>query len=362
MSCTFEMKFSSYAFQVCAFFLCTIDRVLQSKFTISSSNDKFILKVDSIVFVILLLILVLKPCYSLLISYIEKCTLFISCCCCNYTVLCFFVCRKVLFSWLDISFFSAFSNDTSCMQFPIPAEYFDKSVQLKNGDIKVFIRVKNKKNKRKKKVSLKISLVTDNKKSVTIASRKFKLRKTAWQHIHLPATLIKSIQKQHMDVLKICIHCNRCRRKVKIELPTRPNTKRKKRKNKNGRRRRKQRVPKLRKNRPKLLLYSKSTEVSVRNRRHVPSECSSKCCKRAQFIQFSSLHLPQEVEFPKGFLFEQCTTMCSENDASTQSHDVIECKSVRKDPLNLNIKFKDGIQFNLSIPNAKVSTCQFHIQ
>lgn len=249
------------------------------------------------------------------------------------------------------------------MQFPIPVEYFDKSVHLKNGDIKVFIRVKNKKNKRKKKVSLKISLITENKKSVTIASRKFKLRKTAWQHIHLPATLIKSIQRQHMDVLKICIHCNKCKRKVKIELPTRPNTKRKKkRKNKNGRRRRKQRVPKLRKNRPKLLLYSKSTEVSVRNRRHVPSECDSKCCKRAQFIPFSSLHLPQEIEFPKGFLYEQCTTLCSENDASKQSHDVKECTSVRKDPLNLDIKFKDGIQFNLSIPNAKVSTCQCHIQ
>lgn len=258
---------------------------------------------------------------------------------------------------------AAFSNDTSCMQFPIPVEYFDKNVQLKNGDIKVFIRVKNKKNKRKKKVSLKISLITESKKSVTIASRKFKLRKTAWQHIHLPATLIKSIQRQHMDVLKICIHCNKCKRKVKIELPTRPNTKRKKkRKNKNGRRRRKQRVPKLRKNRPKLLLYSKSTEVSVRNRRHVPSECDSKCCKRAQFIPFNSLHLPQEIEFPKGFLYELCTTLCSENDASKQSHDVKECKSVRKDPLNLDIKFKDGIQFNLSIPNAKVSTCQCHIQ
>uniref|UniRef100_A0A8W8M5P8 ZP domain-containing protein n=1 Tax=Magallana gigas TaxID=29159 RepID=A0A8W8M5P8_MAGGI len=95
---------------------------------------------------------------------------------------------------------AAFSNDTSCMQFPIPVEYFDKSVQLKNGDIKVFIR---------------------------------------------------------------------------------------------------------------------------------------------------------EIEFPKGFLYEQCTTLCSENDASKQSHDVKECKSVRKDPLNLDIKFKDGIQFNLSIPNAK---------
>lgn len=247
------------------------------------------------------------------------------------------------------------------MQFPIPPEYLSPYVHLSDGDIKVFIKVKKRKNKRKRKVSLKITLMNENNdKLTTIASRKFRLRSTNWQHIHLGSTLIKSIQKQRMEVLRVCIHCNRCNRKVQVEFPIKRRNKRRRK----NRRRKKPRKPKLRKNRPRLLLYSKRNTSNVRHRRHVlEKRFASKCCKQARFISFSSLQLPQEVEFPSGFMIEQCTNVCSANDAlSLETDDVIECKGAETEPINLNIRFKDGIKFNMSIPNAKVSKCGSHIQ
>ncbi|XP_061185665.1 uncharacterized protein LOC133193739 [Saccostrea echinata] len=255
-----------------------------------------------------------------------------------------------------------FTKDTSCMQFPIPVQYLNPDVKLSNGDIRVYIKVKKRKNrKRKRKISLRVSLIDNNNNNQTIiASRKFKLKSTKWQNIHLPSTLIKSIKKQRMKVLKICIHCNKCNKKVRVEFPLKRKSKRKKK----NQRRRKIRKIKLRKNRPRLLLYSKREGISDRFRRNTFKTCSANCCKRIRFIPFSSLHLPQEVLFPSGFTYEECTK-CSESfDTLTSdlANDVTICKPTQKSPLNLDIKFEDGIEFTLSIPNIRVNKCQCHIQ
>ncbi|XP_048754269.1 uncharacterized protein LOC125665599 [Ostrea edulis] len=253
-----------------------------------------------------------------------------------------------------------FTNDTSCMQFPIPIDYLDPNVKLGDGDIQVFIKVKKRKNRRKRKVSLKVSLIEDSSNQTVIASRKFKLRKTEWQNIHLPSVLIKSIQRRRMRVLRVCIRCIRCR-KVRVEFPLKIRSKRRRKKKSRGRKMRKR---KLRKNRPRLLLFSKRVESSVRNRRHTLNDC--KCCKHARFVPFSSLQLPHEVAFPNGFTYEECTQTCEKNNVMLQSYsagnDPTTCNSVEKKPLNLNIKYKDGIEFTLAIPNARVTKCQCHIQ
>ncbi|XP_062613294.1 uncharacterized protein LOC134275066 [Saccostrea cucullata] len=258
-----------------------------------------------------------------------------------------------------------FTKDSSCMQFPIPVQYLDPGVKLSNGDIRVYIKVKKRKNrKRKRKISLKVSLIDNNNNQTVIASRKFKLKSTKWQNIHLPSTLIKSIKRQKMEVLKICIHCNKCSKKVQVEFPLKNKSKRRKKKKKKNQRRRKMRKIKLRKNRPRLLLFSKREGISERFRRHTFKTCATKCCKRIRFIPFSTLHLPQDILFPSGFTYEECTK-CSESfDTMTSdlAKDATVCKSTQKSPLNLDIKYKDGIEFTLSIPNVRVNKCQCHIQ
>jgi hypothetical protein len=120
----------------------------------------------------------------------------------------------------------------------------------------------------------------------------------------------------------------------------------------------------LRKNRPRLLLFSKRVESSARNRRHTLGDC--KCCKHARFISFSSLQLPHEVASPSGFTYEECTPTCEKNEIIPQTYgarnDHTICNSAQNKPVNLNIKYKDGIEFPLVIPNARVTKCQCHIQ
>lgn len=172
----------------------------------------------------------------------------------------------------------------------------------------------NRKRKRRKKtINLTIlSVDSDGKPGIQLASVKSKLRKTKWLRLNLPQDIVQRAVDSDSKTFQIYVKCEGCDRRTKLILAQK------------GRRRgnslaKKEKVTrKLHKRRPILYLHTQ-VNPEIRNRRsaqvsgcsvHSSTNCS---CRKIQFVvDFKEFDWPWIIS-PKRYKTAVCENVCSNN-------------------------------------------------
>ncbi|XP_071112015.1 uncharacterized protein [Haliotis cracherodii] len=108
-------------------------------------------------------------------------------------------------------------EDSSILEFVLDTSRKRKELEVLSANLWVLVK-KRGKTKKGKRIVLKVFQLKD-KGLVLLTYLRTKVKKTRWQKLSLPISLIQTLVEPPLSTLKLRIDCRRCGREVKLVLP-----------------------------------------------------------------------------------------------------------------------------------------------